>query len=112
MVPLEPTMTETNEPQALRLPSKQKKFLRGIAHELDAIVQVGQAGVTPEVIGAVNLALSQHELIKIRLREPENKKTMAEEMSAGSSSCLCGLVGHTVILYRPHPDDPKIELPD
>jgi RNA-binding protein YhbY len=28
-----------------------------------------------------------------------------------SGAALCGLVGHTVILYRPHPEDPRIELP-
>ena len=26
-------------------------------------------------------------------------------------AALCGLVGHTVILYRPHPEAPRIRLP-
>ena len=28
-----------------------------------------------------------------------------------SGAALCGLVGHTVTLYRPNPDEPAIELP-
>jgi RNA-binding protein YhbY len=29
-----------------------------------------------------------------------------------SGAELCGLVGHTVILYRRRPEDPRIELPE
>ena len=35
----------------------------------------------------------------------------AEELAQRSGAELCGLVGHTVILYRPHPEEPKLELP-
>ncbi len=89
----------------------QRKYLRGLAHKLEPVVLVGQAGVTEGVIEAVDQALLDHELIKVRLREPEDKKAMARALAAGADAELCGLVGHTVILYRPHPDDPEIKLP-
>lgn len=89
----------------------QRKYLRGLAHRLEPVVLVGNSGVTEGVLEAVDRALLDHELIKVRLREPKDKKAMSSALAQGTESDLCGLVGHTVILYRPHPDDPTIKLP-
>ncbi len=96
----------------LELPSYQKKFLRGLAHHLRPVVQVGQNGVTESVIQAVNSALLEHELVKVKMREPEDKKAMAQQLADDTASALCGTVGHVVILYRPHPEEPRLELPE
>jgi RNA-binding protein YhbY len=64
------------------------------------------------VVGAVDAALGDHELVKVRLLAPPDKKALAEALAAATHSHLCGLVGHTVILYRPDPEAPKIELPE
>jgi RNA-binding protein len=89
----------------------QRKWLRGRAHDLNAVVQVGQSGVTDGVIAAVAEALLDHELIKVRLHEPDDKKGMAAKLAEGSDAEMCGLVGHTVILYKAHPKKPVIKLP-
>jgi len=93
------------------LSSAQTRALRGLAHHLEPIVQVGHQGVTDGVLSAVKEALRAHELIKVRLHEPEDKKGMAAALAAGTGSTLCGLVGHTAILYKRHPKEPKVELP-
>jgi len=90
------------------LSSAQRRRLRGLAHGLTPIVQVGQQGVTPAVLSAVAQALLDHELIKVRLREPEDKHGMSTALAEGTQSTLCGLVGHTVILYKPHPERPQL----
>jgi RNA-binding protein YhbY len=54
--------------------------------------------------------LLDHELIKVQMREPEDKKAMARHLAEATSAALCGLLGHTVILYRPHPETPTIAL--
>ena len=89
----------------------QRKYLRGLAHGLKPVVQVGQSGLTDTVVEQIQVQLLAHELIKVRLREPDDKKALAEEMAQRTGGELCGLVGHTAILYRPHPDDPQIKLP-
>lgn len=89
----------------------QRRFLRGRANPLSALVHVGQGGVTDAVSAAVSDALLAHELVKVRLHEPDDKKAMAADLAARTDSELCGVVGHTVILYRPHPEAPVIELP-
>jgi RNA-binding protein len=93
------------------LSGRQRKHLRGVAHRLDPVVQVGRAGVTDAVLAAVAEALLTHELVKVRLTEPEDKKADAEALARGAGAALCGLVGHTVILYRPHPERPRIAVP-
>ena len=89
----------------------QRRYLRGLANPRKALVHVGEGGVSPGVIGAIHRALDDHELVKVRLREPDDKKATARELAQRSGAELCGLVGHTVILYRPHPEQPQIELP-
>ena len=90
---------------------RQRAWLRGRAHALEPVTHVGQAGVTDGVLRAVDEALTAHELIKVRLHEPEDKKADARALADGTGAVLCGLVGHTVILYRPHPERPRIVLP-
>jgi len=103
-------MTQSKAPSpALR--GIQRKWLRAQAHPLRPLVQVGDRGLTPSVVSAVDAALGDHELVKVRLVAPPDKKATAHELAAATHSHLCGLVGHTVILYRPDPEAPKIEPP-
>lgn len=96
---------------ALLINSQQRKHLRALAHPLKAIVHVGQPGVTEGVTQAVDRALLDHELIKVQMLRPADKKGTAQELADSSGAALCGLLGHTVILYRPHPERPKLVLP-
>ncbi len=89
----------------------QRRWLRGRAHALRPLVQVGAGGITPAVVGALDDALRDHELVKVRLLQPEDKRAAARELAAASGAALCGVVGHTVILYRPHPEQPRLVLP-
>ena len=104
-------MSATESRPAPVLTGAQRRHLRGLAHALKPIVFVGEGGLSDAVVGALDEALDQHELVKIRLRQPPDKKAAAEELASRSAAALCGVVGHTVVLYRPHPDEPKIELP-
>ena len=92
------------------LTGAQRQKLRGRAHALEPVVLVGHSGVTDAVIKAVDEALLAHELIKVRLHQPEDKRGSAAELAERARPALCGLVGHTVILYRPHPTKPRIVL--
>jgi RNA-binding protein len=96
-------------PPSTPLTPRQRKRLRGMAHALQPVVRVGAAGITDAVVDQTDAALATHELIKVRMREPEDKRAMASELAARTGATLCGLVGHTAILYRRHPERPRIE---
>ncbi len=93
------------------LTGRQRRWLRARANPLDALVHVGQSGLSDAVVRATRDALADHELVKVRLHEPEDKKGLAREIADATGAALCGLVGHTVILYRPHPERPRLVLP-
>lgn len=107
-------MTEANAaPTIPDLSGKQRKHLRGLAHGLDPVVQVGAKGLTDPVLDELERALEAHELIKVRFLEPEEKKRQAREIAESLGAHLAGLIGHVGILYRPHPDPDqrRIQLP-
>jgi len=96
------------------LTGARKKHLRGLAHHLKPVVQIGKNGLTDPVLASVDQALDDHELIKVRLAEPQGRKReLAEEIAERSGSVQVGLVGNVVTLYRRQPDPEKrrIELP-
>jgi len=93
------------------LTGRQRRHLKGLAQRLAPAVHVGDAGVTEGVLHALDQALRAHELVKVRMRQPEDKKAMAARLAEASGAHLLGLVGHTVVLFRRNPDDPVIELP-
>ena len=51
----------------IALTNAQTRFLRGHAHELKAMLQVGGKGITDALVAEVAFALEQHELIKIKV---------------------------------------------
>ena len=95
----------------------QKKYLRGIAHSLKPVVQIGREGVTAGIIRAVDEELIRHELIKIKfndIKEKDPKEAITGEVAAKTGSEPVGMIGHTVILYRRQadPEKRKIAIPE
>lgn len=101
----------STDPTPQELTSAQRRHLRGLAHPLRPVVFVGEGGLSDAVLRALDEALTSHELVKVRLRQPPDKQAAARALAEASGASLCGVVGHTVLLYRPHPDAPRIELP-
>jgi RNA-binding protein len=103
-------MTAETHVSPAPLSSKQRKQLRGLAHALNPLVHVGHEGVSEGVVAATDRALLDHELIKVRLHEPDDKRGFASDLATRCNATLCGLVGHTLILYRAHPETPRIKI--
>ena len=97
----------------MTLTGAQLRHLRSLAHHLDPIVHVGKGGVSDAIVGAVNVALTDHELVKVRLPQVDKgaRKRMASELEARARAELAGLTGRVAILYRRHPVEPTIVLP-
>jgi RNA-binding protein len=92
------------------LTSKQRQFLRGLAHPLAPVVRVGKAGVTESVIAETKKSLHSHELIKVRI-EADDRKTAAETLATATDAQIAGIVGKVAILFRARDEEPEIELP-
>ena len=94
----------------------EKKYLKGLAHNLKPVVFVGKNGMTDAVVRSTEQALTTHELIKIRFIDFK-EKALKQEIMAGiqqrTAADMVSMVGHTAVLYRQHadPEKRKIQLP-
>jgi RNA-binding protein len=96
----------------MALTSKQRKYLKALAHHLKPVVQVGNAGISDAVVDKVGFELEHHELIKVKVGDaPLSAKEAGPELAARSRSELCQVIGRTVVLYRRRREDPTIVLP-
>jgi RNA-binding protein len=95
------------------LNSYQCKYLRGLAHGLKPIVLIGQKGLSPSLIKALDEALTDHELVKVKFvegKEKDNKNHVAAMLEKKADARLVGMIGHTAIFFRPHPEAGKRKI--
>lgn len=96
----------------MEINAKQRKLLEKNAQPLNALVQVGGAGVTEEQIKQISRLLGEHELIKVKFNEfKDEKHELSNEIAQKTDSTLVRLIGNVLILYRPakEPNDRKFE---
>lgn len=94
------------------LTAQQKKTLKSMAHALKPLVQIGKQGLSEKLIQQVDQALLNHELIKVKILEacPLGKQECAEELSAATQSHVVQIIGRTLVMFRAHPEEPKIQF--
>lgn len=93
------------------LNSAEKKYLRGLAHHLKPLVQIGKNGLTVEVISQIDQCLLDHELFKIKFNDfQEEKKKLAAAIEGKTGCRLAGMIGNVAILFRQHPDEEKRKI--
>jgi len=97
----------------MKLTSKQSAFLKTMAHDKKPVVLMGHKGLTEAVVKETSSALLTHELIKVRLLgdDKEILEADAEAIAFQTGAALIDRVGKVAILYKRHPDEPKIVLP-
>ncbi|MDC0224556.1 ribosome assembly RNA-binding protein YhbY [Deltaproteobacteria bacterium] len=91
---------------------RQKRHLRALAHPLKPIVNLGKQGLSRETKHEIESQLLDHELIKCKVLDscPLSKKECAEEISTMTEIEVVQIIGKTLILFSPHPEDPKIKF--
>jgi RNA-binding protein len=87
------------------LNGRARKYLRGLAHPLKPVVQVGKGGINDNLILNVESNLLAHELIKVKfVGLKEQKQVLSAEIAGRTGSVLAGIVGNIAIFYREHPE--------
>lgn len=94
-----------------QLRGSQRKYLRSQAHHLKPLVIIGRNGINEQVTGSVDLALKDHELIKIKFGDfKEGKKEISAAIAKATKSEVVGIIGNIAIFYRQHPEPEKREI--
>jgi len=105
-------MEKTPSPPGLS--QRQRRHLRGLAHPLKPVVRLGNAGLTEAVVRETAGALAQHELIKVKAPggDRDARDELFATLAARTASALISRIGNVAVLYRPHPELPRILIPD
>lgn len=113
MIPCAPFFYSAACRMPIALTNAQIRFLRGQAHDLKAMLQVGGKGITDALVAEVELALEHHELIKVKVAgaDREARDAMIVALAERADAALVQRIGHTAVLYRPSTDKRQIVLP-
>jgi RNA-binding protein len=75
--------------------------LKARAQKLKAVIHVGHDGLTDTLVTALDQALTDHGLVKVRFTDHKSeRKPLSAELATRTNSRQILLVGHTVTLYR------------
>jgi RNA-binding protein len=94
------------------LTGKQRRQLRGLGHGMPPVVQIGKSGLSESVKKAIDEQLLAHELIKVRRAAdcPLDKHAIAAAIESDLGAEIAQKLGHTLLVYRAHPENPGLEL--
>lgn len=90
------------------LTNAEARVLKARAQRLKASLKLGKEGMTEAFLKALDAALQQHELIKVKFEDAglkEQKKELAPVLAKRSHSHLVTRVGNVVVLYRRRPSE-------
>lgn len=84
----------------------ERRDLRAKAHHLDPVVIVGQHGLTPAVLHEIHVALTAHELVKVRVQSDDRalRAAMQGQICAGLDCAPVQHLGKVLVLWRPGPE--------
>lgn len=99
----------------MALSTKQKQYLKGLAHNIKPTVLLGANGLTEGVMAEVDTCLNIHELIKVKVPsiDREEKQLIMDAIVRESGAIKLQVIGHVLVLFRQNtnPEDRKIQLP-
>jgi RNA-binding protein len=95
------------------LTEKQKRHLRGLGHPRRPVVMLGAQGYTEAVRNELEQALLRHELLKVRVAagDREARDAIIAQLCIDTGAELVQRIGNVALLYRRHPDKPRLVLP-
>lgn len=89
---------------SIQLSNAQKNDLKARAQRLEPAIRVGHGGVTESFLKGLDVALTLHELVKVKFTAfKEEKKKLSPEIAEKTGSALIMRVGNVAVYYRPKP---------
>ncbi len=94
-----------NEPQA-RLSPAELKALKAQAHHLNPVVMLGANGLAPSVLREIDIALTAHGLIKVKLggENRADREALIDAICAGTGCQAVQAIGKVGVFYRKKPE--------
>ncbi len=92
--------------------SKQISYLRGLAHNLNPVVMIGNNGLSESVLKEIEVNLNAHELIKIKVMGDDRalRAQMLTDICEQTNAIAVHHIGKQLVVYR-QSNKPKIVIP-
>ena len=95
----------------MQLDNETIKRLKSIGHELKPIVMIGNKGIPPAISEEIDRALSDHELIKVKLPAgtKHERDIVSTEIATTANANVIHTIGRMALLLRQNPNaNPKL----
>ena len=95
----------------MELSSKQRAFLKKMAHEIDPVVRIGKDGIDDDVIESIANAVKKRELIKVKIlqnSEVEVARELGNELASKTKLVFVDSIGRILIFFKANNKDGKI----
>lgn len=104
-------MSKSNK-KLTSLSNPQKKFLKGIAHNLNPMIIIGGNGVTDSLMAELETTLEHHELLKIKIAigERDDRKKIVDYIIENTGALLVQTIGKTCVIFRQREKDSEFSL--
>jgi putative YhbY family RNA-binding protein len=91
----------------------RRRALRAKAHHLDPVVTIGHHGLTPAVLHEIDVALTAHELVKVRVTgdERDARDDLLSRICAELDCAPVQRIGKLLVLWRERPAEPLTAAP-
>lgn len=101
------------EIERMAISPSQRRYLRSLAHDLHPVILLGAKGATEAVVKELDLALSHHELVKVKLSggDKDEREQQIQFLVEGTRAESVQQIGHIVVLFRRNEEDPRLALP-
>ena len=95
------------------LSATERRALRAKAHHLRPVVSIGQHGLTPAVVHEIDVNLTAHELLKIRVfsEDRAERDALLARICSELDAAPVQHLGKLLIVWRPAPEPPAADPP-
>jgi len=109
----ETRIEERRKKKEKMITSRQRSYLRSLAHELEPTVYIGKSGLTENIVREMDTGLETRELVKVKLQEGcgLDPKDTANQLAELLKAEYVQAIGRKFTLYRESRDHKQIELP-
>lgn len=94
----------------MSLPAAEKRRLRSLAHHLNPVVIIAGRGLEAPVLKEIEVALSHHQLIKVKVHaeDREARQALIAALIESTGADLVQTIGHVAVVHRRNPDKPAV----
>jgi RNA-binding protein len=98
----------------MALSEPQKKYLRGLGHQLKPVITIADAGLSASLLEEFSTTIDHHELIKVRVRagDRETRDQIISALCKKETLDLVTRIGNVALVYRRNEEKPGIKLPN